>query len=154
MGDLLITNKDVTKKYLIRQLDNFVIDKKTGVTAMPLPEDEGNTCIVMKLVGAEIGMNIEWTMAEGEVSDLSGQSGVKTVWEQIDQFFFNWITSGVFLNSIKIFYGKDATHTGEGFNHNDYAWSKTAQVETGNISFEGGLVTAKASLKLVIGMVG
>ena len=158
-GILLYSRKSPYPVYLIKQVDSFVIDKKTGVVSMPLPEDEGDTTIVMKMMGSELGMSLDWTVAESPSGENIGMgTGKNTVFDQVEYLAFETATdechfvSGEFGKSIKI-----CAHykgTGSELVHTNYYWVKDAQVEHGTFAFEGGLITCKATLKIVIGLVG
>lgn len=161
MSDILLVNRnDSDYKYCIKQVNNFIVDKKTGVTSMPLPEDEGDTNIVMKLMGAEVSMTIDWTITEQTATELGIPAGWGTgnmdMFKQMD-YLMEYFASGQFNNSIKVYAKGTGTtvssYTGQwGFtSDNKYA---DAQVESATFSFEGGLVTCKASLKIIVGLVG
>ena len=158
MSDILLVSKyDATKKYLIKSIDSLIIDKKTGLTAMPLPEDEGTNTIVIGLMGAEISLSIDFTITENicavasDSDDIGMGAGTHSVFDQLDYIGIedakSWFASGKEGKSFTIYID------GSGLTASAYGWSRDAKTETGVFSFEGGLTTCKASIKMVTGMV-
>jgi len=62
---LTATHFSVDKHYIIQNLDNLSIDHNSPVSPMPLPEDNAEQNILVKIEGNSMIINVSWTIVEG-----------------------------------------------------------------------------------------
>ena len=160
MSDLLLVNMNVLdalkRKYKIETLGNWRWSKKTGVEAMPIPMGEGDTTILMKLAGGVINSTLTFkiendgtaraqTKATGSWVDISES---KTVWEQIG-ILISYFCSGDMENKVTFFAGTDGFGGDTDTPTSDY--TLTGQIQSMDLSFDGGLEFADCTISIVFG---
>ena len=62
---LTATHFSTDKHYIIQNLDNLSIDHNSPVSPMPLPEDNAEQNILVKIEGNSMIINVSWTVVDG-----------------------------------------------------------------------------------------
>jgi hypothetical protein len=117
VSEVLSTDPDKKRAFLISNLNTFNWDVNTPVTPMPLPEDSHESNILVKMEGNSAQLSVSWTLLEGSyfgyydtstnifTPDTSeGIDEILTSYRQItkfkDEFIPTFIQDGYRLNII------------------------------------------------------
>jgi hypothetical protein len=118
MSEVLSSDANKKRAFLISNLNNFNWDVNTPVTPMPLPEDSHESNILVKMEGNSAAISVSWTMTEGSYfgyydtstdvftpdTNTDGSDEVLTSYRQItkfkDEFIPKFIQDGFRLNIV------------------------------------------------------